>query len=99
MTYAQMSSSLAGPIGLLKQYAVSPSMTLTSFNEMTYRYISRCGRETAEDAAQLFGGRSITQQGMGKIVENVSLRIPMTRLLHVLTDYISIIVHLHSMQF
>ena len=37
------------------------------------RYITRAGRETAEDATLLFGGRGITQTGMGKLVENVSL--------------------------
>ena len=37
------------------------------------RYITRTGRETAEDATLLFGGRGITQTGMGKLVENVSL--------------------------
>ena len=35
------------------------------------RYVSNTGRATAEDAAQVFGGRSITQTGMGKLVENV----------------------------
>jgi len=52
MTYAQMSSNLAGPIGLLKQY------------------ISKNGREIAEDATQIFGGRALTVSGMGKLVEN-----------------------------
>lgn len=36
------------------------------------RFITRTGRETAEDAAQIFGGRSITASGMGKLIENVS---------------------------
>ena len=35
------------------------------------RFISRSGRETAEDATQMFGGRGITVGGMGKIIENV----------------------------
>src|SRR6266403_3695880 len=35
------------------------------------RYVTNTGRTTAEDAAQIFGGRSITQTGMGKLVENV----------------------------
>jgi hypothetical protein len=35
------------------------------------RYVTNTGRATAEDAAQIFGGRSITQTGMGKLVENV----------------------------
>ena len=29
------------------------------------------GRATAEDASQMFGGRSVTQSGMGKLIENV----------------------------
>ncbi|KAL1706068.1 acyl-CoA dehydrogenase/oxidase [Schizophyllum commune] len=52
MTYAQMSSNLAGPIALMKQF------------------ISKSGRETAEDATQIFGGRGLTVTGMGKLVEN-----------------------------
>ncbi|KAF7331642.1 Cytochrome b5 heme-binding domain-containing protein [Mycena kentingensis (nom. inval.)] len=52
MSYAEMSSKLAGPIGLLKQY------------------VSRCGQEIGADATQIFGGRGITQSGMGKVVEN-----------------------------
>jgi len=34
------------------------------------QYITRTGREIAEDAAQIFGGRSITISGMGKFIEN-----------------------------
>jgi len=34
------------------------------------QYVSRCGRETAEDATQIFGGRALTTTGMGKIIEN-----------------------------
>ncbi|KAG8825220.1 hypothetical protein FRC17_008795 [Serendipita sp. 399] len=33
-------------------------------------YITRCGQQTAEDAAQIFGGRSLTQTGMGRVIEN-----------------------------
>ncbi|KAF7982326.1 hypothetical protein HWV62_29026 [Athelia sp. TMB] len=47
-----VSSHLAGPIGLLKQY------------------ITKNGRETAEDATQIFGGRALTVTGMGKVIEN-----------------------------
>ena len=35
------------------------------------QYITRTGRETAEDATLLFGGRGITATGMGKLIENV----------------------------
>ncbi|KAI0733398.1 acyl-CoA dehydrogenase NM domain-like protein [Fomitopsis betulina] len=34
------------------------------------QYVTRTGRETAEDATQIFGGRSITAGGMGKLIEN-----------------------------
>jgi hypothetical protein len=35
------------------------------------RYVTSTGRATAEDAAQIFGGRSVTQSGMGRLIENV----------------------------
>ncbi|KZT27067.1 acyl-CoA dehydrogenase NM domain-like protein [Neolentinus lepideus HHB14362 ss-1] len=34
------------------------------------QFVSRTGRETAEDATQIFGGRGITVSGMGKFIEN-----------------------------
>ncbi|KAI0281512.1 acyl-CoA dehydrogenase, partial [Russula brevipes] len=34
------------------------------------QYVTNTGRATAQDAAQIFGGRSVTQSGMGKLVEN-----------------------------
>ncbi|KAJ7727923.1 acyl-CoA dehydrogenase/oxidase [Mycena metata] len=52
MSYAEVGSKLAGPIGLLKSF------------------ITRSGEETAADAAQIFGGRSLTVSGMGKVIEN-----------------------------
>ncbi|KAM6495501.1 peroxisomal acyl-CoA-dehydrogenase [Amanita muscaria] len=33
------------------------------------QFVSRCGRETAEDATQVFGGRALTKSGMGKKIE------------------------------
>lgn len=33
------------------------------------QFVSRCGRETAEDATQVFGGRALTRTGMGKLIE------------------------------
>lgn len=32
-------------------------------------YSSRCAREISEDAVQVFGGRALTQTGMGNIIE------------------------------
>ncbi|KIM45769.1 hypothetical protein M413DRAFT_440807 [Hebeloma cylindrosporum] len=34
------------------------------------QYVSKAGRETAEDATQVFGGRALTVTGMGKYIEN-----------------------------
>lgn len=33
------------------------------------QFVSRTGRETAEDASQIFGGRALTMTGMGRIIE------------------------------
>jgi len=63
MSYDDMSSKLAGPIGLLKQF------------------ISSSGRETAEDSTMVFGGRAITQTGMGKLVENYHRTSPFDAIL------------------
>src|SRR6266404_6198842 len=35
------------------------------------QYVTSTGRATAEDATQVFGGRAVTQSGMGKLIENV----------------------------
>jgi alkylation response protein AidB-like acyl-CoA dehydrogenase len=42
-------------------------------------YSTRCAQDTARDAVQLFGGRGITQTGMGRFVEHAS-RLPVVRL-------------------
>ncbi len=34
-------------------------------------YSTRCAQQTAIDAVQLFGGRGITQRGMGRLIEHV----------------------------
>jgi len=39
-------------------------------------YITRTGSAIAEDATQIFGGRAVTQSGMGRVIENVRLRLP-----------------------
>ncbi|TFL05447.1 acyl-CoA dehydrogenase/oxidase [Pterulicium gracile] len=58
---------------------ITHQMNNMSYNEMSKRlagpigllksYVTRCGRATAEDSTQIFGGRSITVGGMGKNVE------------------------------
>lgn len=35
-------------------------------------YSTRCAQDTARDAVQLFGGRGITQTGMGRFIEHAS---------------------------
>ena len=70
MSYDEQSDKIAGTIGLLKQY-VRPPTYLHPLTPLLYRYITRTGRETAEDATLLFGGRGITASGMGKLIENV----------------------------
>ncbi|KAF9242936.1 acyl-CoA dehydrogenase/oxidase [Melanogaster broomeanus] len=45
------------------------------------KFISRAGRETAEDATQMFGGRGITVGGMGKIIENFHRTSPFDAIL------------------
>ncbi|KAH7888150.1 acyl-CoA dehydrogenase/oxidase [Phlebopus sp. FC_14] len=45
------------------------------------QFISRAGRETAEDATQIFGGRGVTVGGMGKIIENYHRTSPFDAIL------------------
>lgn len=74
MNYNEQSDKLAGPIGLLKQYEhpVHSHLLQLLLTFHRHRFITRTGRESAEDATQIFGGRGMTQSGMGKLVENVS---------------------------
>ncbi|OBZ71855.1 putative medium-chain specific acyl-CoA dehydrogenase, mitochondrial [Grifola frondosa] len=60
--------------------SITHQMNNMSYNEQSDKlagpigllkqYITRTGRETAEDATQIFGGRGITASGMGKLIEN-----------------------------
>lgn len=45
------------------------------------QFVSRSGRETAEDATQIFGGRGITMGGMGRIIENFHRTSPFDAIL------------------
>ena len=36
-------------------------------------YSTRAAQQTAIDAVQIFGGRGITQSGMGRLIEHVSI--------------------------
>lgn len=45
------------------------------------QYITKCGREIAEDATQIFGGRGITVTGMGKYIENFHRTSPFDAIL------------------
>lgn len=75
MSYHEQSDKLAGPIALLKQYAISALFSRPKADGPQSRFVSKAGRETAEDATQIFGGRGITASGMGKIIENVSRHV------------------------
>lgn len=76
MSYQEQSDKLAGPIGLLKQYVNQYSGSREQLNDrLACRFITKTGRETAEDATQIFGGRGITVTGMGKLVENVCFKL------------------------
>ncbi|KAI0267691.1 peroxisomal acyl-CoA-dehydrogenase [Gloeopeniophorella convolvens] len=44
-------------------------------------YSTRCAQDTARDAVQIFGGRGITQTGMGRFVEHYHRTIPFDALL------------------
>ncbi|GBE79103.1 Acyl-CoA dehydrogenase apdG [Sparassis crispa] len=45
------------------------------------QFVTRTGRETAEDATQIFGGRGITASGMGKLIENYHRTSPFDAIL------------------
>ncbi|EIN10183.1 acyl-CoA dehydrogenase [Punctularia strigosozonata HHB-11173 SS5] len=45
------------------------------------QYVTRCSRQTAEDATQIFGGRGITRTGMGKFIENYHRSSPFDAIL------------------
>ncbi|KAG2345041.1 acyl-CoA dehydrogenase NM domain-like protein [Suillus weaverae] len=45
------------------------------------QFVSKAGRETAEDATQIFGGRGITVTGMGKVIENYHRTSPFDAIL------------------
>jgi len=45
------------------------------------QYVTRTARETAEDATQIFGGRSITVTGMGKFIEGYHRTSPFDAIL------------------
>ncbi|EPQ54019.1 acyl-CoA dehydrogenase NM domain-like protein [Gloeophyllum trabeum ATCC 11539] len=44
-------------------------------------YSTRCAQETARDAVQIFGGRGITQSGMGQFIEHYHRTAPFDALL------------------
>ncbi|KAI9457128.1 peroxisomal acyl-CoA-dehydrogenase [Russula earlei] len=44
-------------------------------------YSTRCAQDTARDAVQIFGGRGITQTGMGRFIEHYHRTIPFDALL------------------
>ncbi|KIP05009.1 hypothetical protein PHLGIDRAFT_92667 [Phlebiopsis gigantea 11061_1 CR5-6] len=44
-------------------------------------YSTRCAQQTAVDAVQIFGGRGITQSGMGRLIEHYYRTVPFDSLL------------------
>lgn len=58
-------------------------------------YSTACGQDTARDAVQIFGGRGITQTGIGKYIEHVGTLVRLVN--YVLTPLTSIIGQLRSM--
>ena len=48
-------------------------------------YTTRCAQQSAIDAVQIFGGRAITQSGMGKLIEHVRSSTSVHRNVHGLT--------------
>ena len=39
-------------------------------------YSTQCAQDTARDAVQIFGGRGVTQTGMGRFIEHVRIIFP-----------------------
>ena len=71
MSYQQQSKLLGGPIGASISDSESP---LTQANHplltgLLKSYATRCAHEVADDATNIFGGRGLTQSGMGRVVE------------------------------
>jgi len=52
-------------------------------------YSTKCAQETARDAVQIFGGRGITQTGMGKFIEHYYRTVPFDSLLGGAEDVLS----------
>ena len=70
-TYQQQANKLAGyAVGL---FFLGPRLQSSLFRQIAFlkSYATACGQETARDAVQIFGGRGITQTGMGWIIEHV----------------------------
>ena len=71
-----LSSSLSPPFVLIgsrirRQSYKEQATKLAGQIAFLKSYSTQCGQETAKDAVQLFGGRGITQTGMGQFVEHV----------------------------
>ena len=55
------------------RWPYSPNIYLYHPSQIAFlkMYSTRCAQETARDAVQIFGGRGLTQTGMGRFVEHV----------------------------
>ena len=70
------SPPLCQPLTTLEQSYREQASKLAGQIAFLKSYSTRCAQLTAADAVQIFGGRGITQTGMGRFVEHVSI-VPM----------------------
>ena len=73
MAYKEQASKLAGYVSPVIDFIFILIDCDCIYSPIAFlkQYSTRCARETAQDAVQIFGGRGITQSGMGKFIEHV----------------------------
>lgn len=69
MSHKDQNDKLAGYV--LRHATLAPIHHPCSQIALLKMYITRTGSAIAEDATQIFGGRAVTQSGMGRVIENV----------------------------
>ena len=70
-SYKQQAGKLAGYVQVLNIGSCCWWTNLIRQIALLKSYSTGCGQDTARDAVQVFGGRGITQTGMGKYIEHV----------------------------
>ena len=79
MAYKEQAQKLAGYVVVflsLQDFFYSHGVLITRFfRQIAFlkMYSTQSAQQTAQDAVQIFGGRGITQSGMGKFIEHVRL--------------------------